>query len=296
MGNQPTKPSSTPRRPSPRSPRSPKSPSLTPKQRQNLESFFDSKMRAPAEEAFEYFVNFHQIPKKLHNNLRSEGINGRHDWYKLAHEYAYIPNLAWLHKIRLNKRDLDSERPPNGNTYKKTNKWRAGDIVLCVNVPGAGERNIGKFVWTGRKLVDLDYDMVDDGALPDSMSNLAMKNPYLWSGQDDQYGDIIKNNHAVPVAFGPDIARRVNGCTTSTCVFEWNGEKWGVIIHPSMRGHVLETNGSGTLFWFDVYANPREPNEFGLYKVSPNVLKDSRVRTLLMQVPLERIFSASEDF
>lgn len=249
--------------------------------------------RLDPEEAFAYFVEMHNIPSNIQSALWTHGVDGRHDWQNIAYQYAYLPKLAWLHKIQLSK--TETHLPA---IHKKHNKnWRTGDIIINEKDPNAGELNYGKLVWTGRKLVEMDFEMDGHGSIPTEVTKKAMEHPYFWSGQDAKYGDIIKSNHAIPVAFDSTVAKQINSTTTSTCVFTFHGKKWGVIIDPSMRGMVLDAKGVGTLFWIEMKVVSRNPQPFGLYKVDQFILKDPRIRALLKQgVPYERILSASEEF
>ena len=238
-------------------------------------------------EAFAYFVNMHSIPARLHAKLREVGVDGRKDWMYISHHYAFVPTMAKLHKIVASRKQLSAYENDNYEPLyiHNTGDWRRGDIVYITNAPGA-DRNVGKLLWTGKRLVDLDYDSVDDyGSLPTEAVSIAMNNPYHWCGQG-----IISHNRAIPVQFDSSIAKIVNECRTKYCIFEWNSLRWGLIIDPMLRRPILNEQGRGHLFWLDITVNEHKP--FSMYHVHSEYVKE----LVGKGVPYERILSATQEY
>jgi len=239
-------------------------------------------------EAFAYFVNMHSIPVETKIKMW-ESYHGQIDWIKFAHEYAYIPKMASLHEIKPSKKELADDKYRSLLKYKNS-EWKKGDIVR-VRVT-SGDRNNGKLYWTGGRLLDLDYDSVDDyGSLPQKADFVAMQNPYHWC-----LLGVISHNRAIPVKFDTEVAQIVNNCQKRYCIFEWNNLRWGLIIDQELRNArpILNKNGKGILFWLDITVRNPDPLNPGFYKHNDNT---PVVQEMIKKgVPYERILSTTQEY
>lgn len=92
-------------------------------------------------------------------------------------EYTNVPVVpaipvmkpfASLHEITLSENDWEFDTFSPIKIAKKyvTSDWMRGDVIGIKNIKNYGYRNVGKYMWDGRKLVELDEEYDEYGHVP----------------------------------------------------------------------------------------------------------------------------------
>jgi hypothetical protein len=161
--------------------------------------------------------------------------------------------FASLHEITLTDEEWATFDLSSTIQQYVTKDWVRGDVVGVTNTEGYGYRNTGKYMWDGKKLVQLNDEYDEYGHVPSKfMVGKEFDNAMYWSKVIDHnefvYATFAKQNikNLVQIEGGIKFDYTINGVTSTWCTIGepiddcWNYYSGQVTIPEGVnKEHVL---------------------------------------------------------